>query len=103
MPHPDRFYPVVDSLAWIERLARLGVGTVQLRAKDLSHGDAVKLVRGALAITRGTSTELVVNDYWRAAIEAGRLGYEAGLMEARDFASPSTPVVGTPFWHAATS
>ena len=71
MPHPDRFYPVVDSLAWIERLTRLGVGTVQLRAKDLSHDAALPLVREALSITRGTSTELVVNDYWRAAIEAG--------------------------------
>lgn len=35
------------------------------------------------------------------AIEAGRLGYEAGIMPPRDLASPSTPVVGTPFWHAA--
>ena len=25
-----------------------------------------------------------------------------GLMDARDFASPSTPVVGTPFWHAVS-
>jgi thiamine-phosphate pyrophosphorylase len=71
MPHPDRFYPVVDSLAWIERLTRLGVRTVQLRTKDLSHDAAVALVREALAITQGTRTELVVNDYWRAAIEAG--------------------------------
>ena len=36
------------------------------------------------------------------AVEAGRAGYEAGLMPPRDFASPSTPVVGTPFWHAAS-
>jgi thiamine-phosphate pyrophosphorylase len=71
MPHPDRFYPVVDSLAWIERLTRLGVRTVQLRAKDVSHEAAVSLVRIALALTRGTQTELVVNDHWRAAIEAG--------------------------------
>ena len=35
------------------------------------------------------------------AIEAGRTGYESGLMPPRDLASPSTPVVGTPFWHAA--
>jgi thiazole synthase len=35
------------------------------------------------------------------AVEAGRLAHEAGLMPARDFASPSTPVVGTPFWHTA--
>ena len=31
-----------------------------------------------------------------------RTAYEAGLMEARDFASPSTPVIGTPFWHAVS-
>ena len=38
----------------------------------------------------------------RLGVEAGRAAYEAGLMEARDFASPSTPVVGTPFWHAVS-
>lgn len=32
------------------------------------------------------------------AIDAGRLGYDAGLMEARDMAAPSTPVAGTPFF-----
>jgi thiazole synthase len=31
------------------------------------------------------------------AIRAGRLGYEAGLMAARDFAEPSTPTLGTAF------
>ena len=71
MPHPDRFYPIVDSLAWIERLTGLGVGTVQLRAKGLSHEAALPLVREAVALTLGTATELVVNDDWRAAIEAG--------------------------------
>lgn len=37
------------------------------------------------------------------AVEAGRTGHEAGLMAPRDFASPSTPVVGTPFWHGTGS
>jgi len=71
MPYPDRFYPVVDSLAWVERLTKLGVGTVQLRAKDLNDGEALQIVTDALAITRGTATKLIVNDYWRAAIVAG--------------------------------
>jgi thiazole synthase len=39
---------------------------------------------------------------FRHAVDAGRAGYEAGLMGPRDFASPSTPVVGTPFWHAVS-
>ena len=70
MLYPDRFYPVVDSIAWVARLTRLGVGTVQLRAKDLDDATALKLVRDALAVVRGTPTKLVVNDYWRAAIAA---------------------------------
>jgi thiazole synthase len=32
------------------------------------------------------------------AIDAGRNAYEAGLMEMRDMAAPSTPVAGTPFF-----
>jgi len=70
MPYPDRFYPVVDSVAWVARLTRLGVGTIQLRAKNLGDADALAVVREALAVTKGTPTKLVVNDYWRAAIEA---------------------------------
>lgn len=68
MPYPDRFYPIVDSLEWVERLARCGVRTVQLRAKDRSHDEAVALVRACLAAAPGL--DLVVNDHWRAAIDA---------------------------------
>src|SRR5947199_9295556 len=71
MPYPDRLYPVVDSVAWVARLAKLGVGTVQLRAKDLDDGAALQLVTDALEVTKGTPTKLVLNDYWRAGIVAG--------------------------------
>ena len=70
MPYPDRFYPVVDSVAFVARLAKLGVGTIQLRAKNLNDADALAIVKEALAATKGTNTRLVVNDYWRAAIAA---------------------------------
>ena len=69
--YPDRFYPVVDSVAWVARLAALGVGTIQLRAKNLGEAEALRLVTDALAATNGTRAQLVVNDYWRAAIAAG--------------------------------
>jgi thiamine-phosphate diphosphorylase len=71
MPYPDRFYPVVDSVAWVARLAKLGVGTIQLRAKDFDDGAALQIVTDALAVVKDTRTKLVVNDYWRAAIVAG--------------------------------
>jgi thiamine-phosphate pyrophosphorylase len=71
MPYPDPFYPVVDSLEWVARLAKLGVGTIQLRAKNLDDAQALQIVSDALEVTKGMGTKLVVNDYWRAAIVAG--------------------------------
>lgn len=71
MPYPDPFYPVVDSIKWVERLTKLGVGTIQLRAKELDDAGALQIVSDALAVTKGTPTKLVVNNYWRAAIVAG--------------------------------
>ncbi len=62
---------MVDSVAWVARLAALGVGTVQLRAKNLNDSEALQIVSDALAVTSGTKTKLVVNDYWRAAVVAG--------------------------------
>jgi thiamine-phosphate pyrophosphorylase len=70
MPYPDRFYPVVDSVAWVARLALLGVGTIQLRAKNLGNSDALQTVKDALEVIKGTPARLIVNDYWRAAIMA---------------------------------
>jgi thiamine-phosphate pyrophosphorylase len=84
MPYPDRFYPVVDSVAWVARLAKLGVGTVQLRAKDLDDGAALQIVTDALDATKGMATKLVVNDYWRAAIVAGAKHLHLGQEDLAD-------------------
>lgn len=88
-PYPDRFYPVVDSPDWVRRLTRLGVGTVQIRAKDLGHDAAVALVRDALAATAGTPTRLVVNDHWQAAIEAGAEHLHLGQEDLADADVPA--------------
>ena len=84
MPYPDRFYPVVDSVAWVTRLAALGVGTVQLRAKDLDDSRSLQLVSDALAVIKGTNTKLVVNDYWRAAVVAGARHLHLGQEDLAD-------------------
>jgi thiamine-phosphate pyrophosphorylase len=86
MPYPDRFYPVVDSVAWVARLTALGVGTIQLRAKNLNDGEALQIVSDALAATSGTPTKLVVNDYWRAAIVAGAKHLHLGQEDLADLA-----------------
>lgn len=33
------------------------------------------------------------------AVQAGRMAHHAGAMRPQDLAQPSTPVLGTPFWH----
>jgi thiamine-phosphate pyrophosphorylase len=82
--YPDRFYPVVDSVAWVARLALLGVGTIQLRAKDLNDSEALQTVSDALDIIKGTGAKLVVNDYWRAAIVAGARHLHLGQEDLAD-------------------
>ena len=84
MPYPDKFYPVVDTVAWVARLALLGAGTIQLRAKDLPESEALQIVADALAITKGTATKLVINDYWRAAVVAGAAHLHLGQEDLVD-------------------
>ncbi len=84
MPYPDRFYPVVDSVAWVARLALLGVGTIQLRAKDLNDSEALQTVSDALDVIKGTEAKLVINDYWRAAIVAGARHLHLGQEDLAD-------------------
>ena len=86
MPYPDRFYPVVDTVAWVARLALLGVGTIQLRAKGLSESDALQTVRDAIDIIKGTAAKLVINDYWRAAIAAGAKHLHLGQEDLAELA-----------------
>ncbi len=76
-----------------------GIGAPSHAAQALELGyDAVLL---NTAIAKAEHPVAMANAF-RLAVEAGRTGFESGLMSARDFASPSTPVVGTPFWHAVS-
>jgi thiazole synthase len=76
-----------------------GLGAPSHAAEALELGyDAVLL---NTAVARADDPVAMARAF-RLAVEAGRAGYEAGLMAPRDFASPSTPVIGTPFWHAAS-
>jgi thiazole synthase len=75
--------------------AGLGAPSHAAHAMELGY-DAVLL---NTAIAKAADPVAMANAF-RLAVEAGRAGFEAGLMHARDFAAPSTPVIGTPFWHA---
>ena len=67
----DPFYPIVDSAAWVARLAGVGARFVQLRVKEKDEAWVASEVRDALAICAKTGAALIVNDYWRIAIDEG--------------------------------
>ena len=79
-PCPERLglYAVLPDAAWVGRMARAGVPTVQLRFKS-GDADAVKReVRAAVEAVRGTNALLFINDHWQAAIEARAYGLHLG-------------------------
>lgn len=66
-----RFYPIFDSADWLERMLPLGVKLVQLRVKDRTEDETRAEIRRARELCRDHGAILVVNDYWRIAIEEG--------------------------------
>lgn len=66
-----RFYPIFESVAWLERALQLGVTLVQLRIKDRAPEDLRADIRAGLALARRHGAALVVNDHWQLAIEEG--------------------------------
>ncbi|HEV7319787.1 MAG TPA: thiamine phosphate synthase [Ensifer sp.] len=67
----DPFYLIVDSAEWIERLVPLGVKLVQLRIKDRPEAGLRREIRTAKAVCERHGCQLIVNDYWRLAIDEG--------------------------------
>ena len=66
-----RVYPIVDSAAWIVRLAAAGVRLVQLRIKEQSEEQLRVQIEKARDHCQAAGVQLVVNDYWRLALACG--------------------------------
>lgn len=86
---PLKFYAVVPTAEWVERMVRAGADTVQLRCKTL-HGDELKReIERCVAACRGSRMQLFINDHWREAVAAGAYGVHLGQedMDTADFAA----------------
>jgi thiazole synthase len=75
-----------------------GIGAPSHAAQAMEMGFDAVLLNTAVAKAHDP---VVMARAFASAIEAGRAAHEAGLMEMRDMASPSTPVAGTPFFVGA--
>ncbi len=86
-PRPDAFppcpqqlglYAVLPDAAWVRRMARAGVPTVQLRFKSDDAQAIQREIQAAVAAVQGTPALLFINDHWQAAIQAGAYGVHLG-------------------------
>jgi thiazole synthase len=80
----------------IQLVIDAGIGTPSDAAKAMELGYDGVLVNSAIALA---DDPIAMGEAFGKAVEAGHLGYTAGLMGKRETASPSTPTIGTPFWH----
>ena len=67
----DPFYLIVDDVSWLRRLLPVGVKLVQLRIKDRSDEEIREQVITAKSLCERAGACLIVNDYWRIALDAG--------------------------------
>ncbi|NRB37424.1 MAG: thiamine phosphate synthase [Pseudomonadales bacterium] len=71
-------YPVVDSLAWLEKCLQQGIKTLQLRMKDKTDEQMDLVVAQAAELGRKYNARLFINDYWSLAIKHKAYGVHLG-------------------------
>lgn len=94
--NPYNLKTLRERLPDIPLVVDAGIGSPSQACEAMEMGfDAVLL---NTAVAKSQQPEVMASAFAKA-IESGREAYLAGLMEQRQTASPSTPVVGQPFWH----
>ncbi len=65
----DVFYPIFPESNWVARMVPLGIRTVQLRLKNAYDAEVSRQIAHAREICAANSCQLIVNDYWQAALD----------------------------------
>lgn len=77
-------YPVIDSLAWLEKLLAEGVKTIQLRIKDQPAQALESIIEQAVTLGKQYDARLFINDYWELAIKYQAYGVHLGQEDMAD-------------------
>jgi thiazole synthase len=80
----------------VKLIADAGLGLPSHAAQVMEFGFDGVLLNTAIAQAEDPET---MAKAFALAVEAGAWAYQAGPMAQRDIAIPSTPTLGTPFWH----
>jgi len=93
--NPYALRTIRERISGVRILVDAGIGAPSDAAAAMQMGFDGVLLNTAVS---KAADPVVMAKAFRLAIEAGRLAYEAGLIEPQDAAVPSTPVIGVPFW-----
>lgn len=66
-----KFYQIIDDVTWLERFLPLGLQLVQLRIKDKPAAFVKDQIRQGKRLCDQTNCQLIINDYWQLAADAG--------------------------------
>lgn len=93
--NPFALQTLRQRLPQLTLLIDAGIGAPSHAAHALELGFDGVLLNSAVALA---ADPVKMAAAFSHSIEAGRFAFEAGLMPVRDFATPSTPLIGKPFW-----
>ena len=94
--NPDNLLAIRKQFPELKLIVDAGIGKPSHATQAMELGYDGVLLNSAIALAQDP---IEMAKAFKYAIEAGRLGYQSGTMQERQFASPSTPTIGTPFWH----
>lgn len=93
-PEPLGLYAVVDSAAWVERVAAAGVPTVQLRIKQAEPAQLEREVAESVAAAERHGVRLFINDHWELALRHGAYGVHLGQQDLPHADLPALAAAG---------
>lgn len=80
----------------INLIVDAGIGKPSDAVQALEIGYDGILLNSAIALA---NQPVMMAKAFKNAVNAGMLAKQAGMMQKKELASPSTPTIGTPFWH----
>ena len=95
--NPYALQTIRERIPHVPLIVDAGIGKPSHAMQALELGFDGVLLNTAVA---QAADPILMATAFRGAIEAGRNSYRAGAMPERQTAQPSTPVMGTPFWHS---
>ena len=92
--NPDNLIAIRKQFPELKLIVDAGIGKPSHATQAMELGYDGVLLNSAIALAQDP---VKMANAFKYAVEAGRFGYESGVMQERAFASPSTPTIGTPF------